>query len=91
MSPVPPITDLFNKIDQLQLPRIEKALESIIGQHQSFHVDYKVATDELQKLTQEFSKMTRRERASIAKIMLEGAVKYARRKKKATVRSARHN
>jgi hypothetical protein len=41
-----------------------------------------MATDELQELRQEFAKMTPEEHASIAKAMLEGAVKYARRKKK---------
>jgi len=41
--------------------------------------------DELEKLKMEFLKMTPQERASIAKAMLEGAVRYARRKKKAAM------
>ncbi len=38
--------------------------------------------DELEKLRKEYSQLTPEERAAIAKEMLEGAVKYARRKKK---------
>lgn len=44
-----------------------------------------MAADELEKLRREFSKLTSEERAAIAKVMLEGAVKYARRKKKAAM------
>ena len=42
-----------------------------------------MAADELEKLRREFLKLPSEERAAIAKAMLEGAVKYARRKKKA--------
>lgn len=38
--------------------------------------------DELEKLRKEYSQLTPKQRAAIAKEMLEGAVKYARRKKK---------
>ncbi len=39
----------------------------------------------MEKLKQEFLKLTPQERASIANVMLEGAVKYARKKKKGTM------
>jgi hypothetical protein len=44
-----------------------------------------MAADELEKLRREFSELTPEERADIARAMLEGAVKYARRKKKAAM------
>lgn len=44
-----------------------------------------MAADELEKLRREFSRMTPEEHAAIARAMLQGAVKYARRKKKGAV------
>ncbi len=42
-----------------------------------------MAADELEKLRREFSQLTLEERAAIARAMVEGAVRHARRKKKA--------
>jgi len=50
-----------------------------------------LAGDELEKLKHEFLKMTPKERASIARVMLKGAVEYTRRKKKGTLRATRTN
>jgi len=50
-----------------------------------------LAGDALEKLKQEFLKLTPQERASIARVMLKGAVEYARRKKKGTLRATRTN
>ncbi len=44
-----------------------------------------MAADELERLRKEFSQLTPEERAAIARAMLEGAVRYARRKKKAAM------
>ncbi len=41
-----------------------------------------MAADELEKLKKEFAQMTPEQHAAIAKAMLEGAVKHARRQKK---------
>jgi len=50
-----------------------------------------LAGDAFEKLKQEFLKLTPQERASIARVMLKGAVEYARRKKKGTLRATRTN
>ena len=50
-----------------------------------------LAGDDLDKLKQEFLKLTPKERASIARVMLKGAVEHARRKKKGTLRATRTN
>jgi hypothetical protein len=44
-----------------------------------------LALDELEKLKEEFSRLTQKERTAIARAMLEGAVKYRRRKNKAAM------
>ena len=65
--------------------------ENIIVRHVSFSTDHSLAGDDLEKLKQEFFKLTPKERASIARVMLKGAVEHARRKKKGTLRATRTN
>jgi hypothetical protein len=50
-----------------------------------------MAGDDLERLKQEFLKLTPKERASIARVMLKGALEHARRKKKRTLRATRTN